>query len=322
MARLHIKIIILVCFVFLAYEYQTIVIFAKENWEYALWVKNTIRAKKYTRDSEESTVFKEFHDSVTYKEDDCNGLCSYEKRVPNEIFKKNYAKHKFSYNDTERIYPMKEQLACMPKTFGYSKEEGDDIFPYVGYPRCSSKVADPYPILHLDVERNKLSMNCTEKSNGRYLLGSPSDRKLVMRREIEHLWELKEYKNEANLKSHHDFAFGTCDPKAEKLDRAVYNFRKNETAAEIALQNMKRWQSITGVSSKPLIVFLFVIDSYSRKHFFRKMPKSVEYLNNLNAGSQYEVFDFLIHNVYGGNSVANQVPILARKLYYRKSYCR
>lgn len=321
MARLFIIIIILASLVLFAYEFQAIVVFAKENWEYALWVKNTLKAEKYSKDAETSTVFEEFHDSVTYKEDDCNGLCSYDKRVPNEIFKKSYTKHQFSYNDTERFYPMNEQLACLPKTFGYSKKEGDKVFPHVGYPRCSSKVADPYPTLHLDVDRNKLSMNCTEESKGRYLLGSPLDRKLVMRREIEHLWEVKKYKKEVNIKSHHDFAFGSCDPKAEKLDRAVYNFRKNETAADIARQNMKRWQSMTGVSSKPLIVFLFVIDSYSRKHFFRKMPKSVEYLNNLNEGRQYEVFDFLIHNIYGGNSVANQVPILTRNLYSRKSYC-
>lgn len=312
MVRFYIKLLFVACLVFLALQFNLIVIYVKENWEYVLWAKHTLMARKYGFKSEVKTVFEEFRDSVNYIEEPCNGLCSYETRVPNEIFKKDYIKHQFLYNDTELFYPLAEQLACLPKTFGYNKEQGDEIFPQMKYPRCSSKVEDPYRNLHLDVNLNKFSMNCTHKTDGKYLLGSPLDRKLVMRREIEHLWELKDYKHELNIEPHHEFAFGTCESDSTKLDRATYNFRKNDTAASIAKENMKKWQSLSGVVSKPMIVFMFVIDSYSRKHFFRKMPRSVEYLNNLNADSDYEVFDFLIHNTYGGNSVANQVPILAR----------
>ena len=42
---------------------------------------------------------------------------------------------------------------------------------------------------------------------------------------------------------------------------------------------------------------------------YRKLPKTVEYLETLNKEESYAVFDFKIHNILGSNSVSNQVPI-------------
>lgn len=42
---------------------------------------------------------------------------------------------------------------------------------------------------------------------------------------------------------------------------------------------------------------------------YRKLPKTVEYLESLNKEEEYAVFDFKIHNILGHNSVSNQVPI-------------
>lgn len=53
---------------------------------------------------------------------------------------------------------------------------------------------------------------------------------------------------------------------------------------------------------------MLTIDSYSRRHFFRKLPKTVEFLNSLK-GSKYSVFDFKVHNIYSATSVENMVPV-------------
>lgn len=46
-----------------------------------------------------------------------------------------------------------------------------------------------------------------------------------------------------------------------------------------------------------------VLDSISRRHFYRKLPKVVNYLQNLRAN--YYVGDFLVHNIQGANSIQN-----------------
>ena len=56
------------------------------------------------------------------------------------------------------------------------------------------------------------------------------------------------------------------------------------------------------------------VDSFSRRHFFRKMKKTVSLLNSLNANQTYQAFDFKLHNLKGGNSIENMVPILGTKL--------
>jgi hypothetical protein len=68
-------------------------------------------------------------------------------------------------------------------------------------------------------------------------------------------------------------------------------------------------------SSERIKIVHLVVDSYSRRHFFRKLPRTVEYLNSLNdMGSFYRVFDFKIHNVKGADSIENQIYVFSDKL--------
>jgi hypothetical protein len=47
------------------------------------------------------------------------------------------------------------------------------------------------------------------------------------------------------------------------------------------------------------------IDSFSRRHFYRKLPTTVNYLNKLRKNENYTVFDFKIHNVMGTDTAEN-----------------
>ena len=60
-----------------------------------------------------------------------------------------------------------------------------------------------------------------------------------------------------------------------------------------------------------MIILLLIIDSFSRNHFFRKLPTTLKFLNGLNKESNYSVFDFKLHNVFDDASVENMVAIFA-----------
>lgn len=180
------------------------------------------------------------------------------------------------------------------------------------YPRCWDTVDDPYPIVHLDYTQNIMTMNCTQGQKPKYVLGPIDDRKLVLRHEVEDMWIMKEYQKPVKIDKRHEFAFATCNE--EMLDRAVYIPRFNETLYQETLKTMQNLRSTHQTTKKPLIVLMMIVDSFSRKHFFRKLPRTVEYLNNLNSQDKYKIYDFYMHNIIGTNSVGNQAPILGSNL--------
>jgi hypothetical protein len=55
---------------------------------------------------------------------------------------------------------------------------------------------------------------------------------------------------------------------------------------------------------------VITLDSFSRRHFYRKLEKTVEYLNDLNAqGSKFMTVDLKVHNIAGSDSLKNQIHI-------------
>lgn len=64
-------------------------------------------------------------------------------------------------------------------------------------------------------------------------------------------------------------------------------------------------------NSEPTKIYHIAIDSFSRRHIFRKLGKTVEWVNQLNKGDKYRVFDFKMHSVIGKDSISNQAMVLA-----------
>lgn len=284
----------------------------KTNWGGVLYVKNIFTAKKYDSNYPTSTAFRYSSDpaSTLALTDTLPRLTT---SCPLQSLADTPMEPEFGYDDTDLVAEIGSSFACLPKNFGYSKSDGEEVFPWKAYPTCESQVKDPYPMIHLDLDHNLLYMNCSSSAKGRYLLGPTDSRKFTMRREVEDIWQVRDYTGKpARIEPWHEFALGTCSDEAF-FDQATYLLRPNATAALYAKNRTQQLQAETGVTRKPLIVFLLVVDSYSRRHFFRKMPETLEFLNTLNQQKEYRVFDFKMHNTIGGNSVANQVPILTSK---------
>ena len=57
-----------------------------------------------------------------------------------------------------------------------------------------------------------------------------------------------------------------------------------------------------------------ITDSVSRNHFYRNFDKTIEWLNNNVVQGEYSkdtvMYDFIINNVHGTNSIPNVVPLV------------
>ena len=276
------------------YSVQTIKIFTKKKYRYSnREVRTTTPSYSLGSNDQEKEATLQVNTKTKYT------------YTPNSNYF--WKPKKLEYDTPEKTYPLDEALSCVPQTFGYTKEKGQEVFPKVNYPSCASQVEDASQTVHLDYEKNLLTMNC----KGKYLLGPVIDSKLTLRFEVEDKWEVNEYPGvPVPISSTHDFALATCE--GDLMDRAFYAPRFNQTLYNATLNRVKQLQQETQTARKPLVILMLVTDSFSRKHFYRMLSETTEYLNELQ-NSEYSVHDFLIHNIIGTNSVGNQAPILGSK---------
>ena len=211
----------------------------------------------------------------------------------------------FYIDDTQSISNNLD-LVCNPSNFGYSIKQGEFIFPNHTYPNCSDINQKNYPEINLDYKHNLFTMKCT--SGTPYYILESKDRKgrLFNYDEMTEILDKHEYKGPVKL-TNEEFVFGSCNGKIFNNAINIPRFKPN------LLAKTSEKMSDLNIKNKPLIVMLLTIDSYSRRHFFRKLPNTVKFLNNLN--SSFAAFDFKLHNEFGGSSVENMVPIFSGIIY-------
>jgi hypothetical protein len=294
------------------------------NWNWSVEVLQMLRARKY-HFSQKQTVTTTPSYSVGPKQctfklvgqtdfQGCKSGCSWQRTISNKVWRARYGDGPdFDYDSPRLTYPLDEPLQCLPKSFGYSKAAGDLVFPDVSYPRCSDLMEDPSPKVHLDLENHQLSMNCSE-GRGQYVIGPVDSRKFVLPREADNLWKVHEYPGHpVSVPNLTEFALASCDMSAKFLDQAVYHPHFNSTLFNETKQRMEALKQ----KRPPLVVLMMTIDSFSRNHFYRKLPLTLEWLEEQR--STFSVVDFLIHNIIGSNSVKNQGPIFGKNLQESKS---
>jgi hypothetical protein len=187
-------------------------------------------------------------------------------------------------NDEKEVWPL--DLACKPESFGYSKEEAEELFEDVEFKTCS-ELHPGKKAIKIDKERNLLEMNC----NGKYVLG-PGSEKLG---EEKFTTLPTQYTKPVKLEDE-EYALGTCDTDSEGFFETVeYWNRLKPKSLERALKSLK---------GDPINIAMVVLDSVSRRSFYRKLPKTVDFLNGMNIS----VFDFKIQNVMGEFSADSFMP--------------
>lgn len=220
-----------------------------------------------------------------------------------------YKPKKFSLDDTDELENY--GLACQPKTFGYSKSRGNKVFPPYTYPKCSEKLGTNDSYLIIDREKQELKMNCPKSSQGAFVYGPRSKYSLVQMEDVYDYWDGNIYKGPVNS-TKIDFGLGTCGERCYSQGYLTPIFNQ---------EAYKRAKTKKSSNQKPRLIYFLTIDSVSRRHFFRKIPKVVDFFNNLNeTHPDFAVYDFKLHNILAVTSADNQVPIFGGFKNYVKSF--
>lgn len=216
--------------------------------------------------------------------------------IPNTEY--TYKPNNFDIDDSENLKTL--GLSCTPDSFGYSKAQGENVFPYHGYPKCSVLNNQNDTYLHIDRKENVLYMDCPKGNNGKIVTGPVDSRKFTKGAEIFEKWEVRKYSGKENAEKI-EYGLATCEDDNEFMQASLVPIF-NQTAYNMAKNK---------VTSKPKIIFFLTLDSMSRRHMFRKTPKIINFLNTLNSNtsSGFSSFDFKLHNILGPDSISNQVPI-------------
>lgn len=224
--------------------------------------------------------------------------------LPNTEFV--YSPSPFTIDSSEKLRDF--GLACMPDSFGYTISRGEEVFPEYEYPKCTKVNGQNDTYLFINRETNLVYLDCPD-ANNKILVGPFDSRKLITKEEGYPKWKVSNYKAPINADKI-EFALGSCEKDEEKLMQVntVPIFQ------EKAYENAKKL-----TKHKPKIIYFLTLDSMSRRHFFRKMPKTLEFLDSLNSNSSFSVFDFNLHNILGGDSADNQVPMLGGNIHFPKT---
>ncbi|CAG9336226.1 unnamed protein product [Blepharisma stoltei] len=238
--------------------------------------------------------------------------CPWLKYLPNDRWIENYQNKtalKY-YDDVELKFGSAEKnLYCLPQSFGYDENEAKIVFPLKNYPKCREKYPNLKESMFMNIKENTLTMNCTGNFMGKYVLGMNSyNESFILESAFNN--PIRLYNGPVTLKNNEEWALGTCEPDGEYFDQIQYKFRyKMETKERVFSKMLENHKSSSSIEApKKLIILLISIDSASRRHFYRKLPNTVNLLNSLN-DEEYKVYDFKIHNVIGDNSVRNVIPL-------------
>ena len=105
--------------------------------------------------------------------------------------------------------------------------------------------------------------------------------------------------------------------------RCLLGRRQAVLLNHFSLEASKRSKTITknilnklGITQqKPLGVYILMLDSISRQHFYRNLKSATDYLNTKisEINSNLVIYDFLLNNVQGKNTMNNLTPLLFGK---------
>lgn len=211
---------------------------------------------------------------------------------------------RFEYEEAEEVLETEPSMRCRPDSFGYSMAESDKIFPFKGYPRCSSLWNQTYESFSFDPIQRRFSLKCRNKTTGFFMLGPVGPMNFPLEEEQKVFLEVRKVEGEAvTLMETEDYVVARCGNEGP--------FDIAQTAPLYKKRRHKEAMESVEPGSRPKIIMMLVLDSFSRRHFYQKLPLTVNFLKELNQGKKYAVFDFKFHNVMGDGSVQNTIPIFS-----------
>lgn len=232
------------------------------------------------------------------------GECMWEVYVENEDFMRNTNFTNKIVKDVE-IYG---NVACFPSSFGYGPVDAEILFPDKVFPSCESVQNTVENIIEIKQNPRVLKMTC----EGEYFIGNPRSSELIGYELYEGFPRIYN-KTSIKLTDNNEWAYGTCKSSYSNLEGATYMHYPDPAVITSTSNSMKSSQLQYGPNKTlPLTVIMISIDSMSRNHFYRKLPKTLSFLQSLPL-KKFRVHDYKIHNIIGDNSIPNVYGILTGK---------
>lgn len=214
----------------------------------------------------------------------------------------------FSIDDTEALLKNFSTVPAVPYDFGYTVAEGLEMFPPYEYGPCNSTSASLQgESVNLDYEENEISLTCRGTTRGKYIVGPTANYRFMNPKEVDSHFNL----TRASLRSqtilpHHEWAIASCRDNGYKYE---LHFMKPRLLPEVqskANATTMLLEEKFNISKPPLSIVMITVDSFSRRHFFRKLTKTVELLNRIEQQGDWKVTDFKLHNIIGTDTAENQ----------------
>ena len=235
------------------------------------------------------TVIIEKAKTYSYGQIDINTPLLISKRTPvlNRTFEnpKKIHNSKYPYSFTPLFIDRTAELdlskyKCEMASFGYSVEEGKTVFPELIYPPCRLATGINQTLLNINRTENLLKMDCDKSEYGYYLSGPIPGFNLM---KFEHA-NLSVIKNYTKPVSAEDLEYGLGFCSKHSIDFNKHRNKLNNTSIQHAsmtpiFNKTLYFNSLNKVVGKPKIIFLLTLDSFSRRHVYRKLPNVVKFLN-------------------------------------------
>ena len=194
-------------------------------------------------------------------------------------------------------------ISCIPNSYGYTDQQVERLFKPKSFKACESN-----DIIQ-KVTNTSIEVVC-KNGGGEYMIGGYPEMENFGRVDV---------KGWNKLNGH-----ATIDTTGNEFVLIKCSFRSTQayltnrflSSASIRAKTLAASLSSSSSSSPPspprtLGVYLIMMDSVSRFHFFRHMQSTISYLNSqLTSSSRLVLYDFLVNNAQGENTRPNLVALL------------
>jgi hypothetical protein len=106
----------------------------------------------------------------------------------------------------------------------------------------------------------------------------------------------KKYLGKVEIEDWVEYALGSCSSSKTSTLTERYLKPRFKKSSYNKLKSLSK-------SSKKMLILLISVDSFSRRHFYRKLKETVKFLQEI---PEFEVVDFKLHNIVGTDTAGNQ----------------
>lgn len=204
-------------------------------------------------------------------------------------------------------YPDYERFgaSCYPLYSNLSDSVFFERVQYKRYGKCQME-----ELSTTEVIENNVRVTCKNNKINTFFL-DPHREEVLGWNNLEVKWTKFEKSLELDTKNR-QFLFVRCGSK----EIYTFVFSKFDSTVSNSAQTKRKLleKEFNLNSTKPLTIYMLVLESVSRQNFFRTLPQSASFLQNIET-EHYSLFDFSLNNVIGTNTKPNMIPVLYGQSY-------